>query len=182
MFTNIVRQPLNIRNAHVTELQLLFIISQFPLLEDLTILSPTATNSHLGYPFPEIITQSPPLRGTLALVRENSVDLCYGLGRLPGGLECRSLELFRCRNPQSVLDSCRRSVTSLSYSLSYSPVSTTAINLRRCGVLERIELTIEIYNVSKVREWIPQTLGTITTPLFNEFVIWILRQIVRGIR
>lgn len=40
--------------------------------------------------------------------------------------------------------------------------------------LERFEFTVELYNISRVHEWIHRTVRTITSPLFNELVIWIL--------
>jgi len=48
------------------------------------------------------------------------------------------------------------------------------LDLRRNMVLERFEFTIGATNLSLVHEWIYQTLQTITSPLFNEFVIWLL--------
>jgi len=109
--TNTLRH-LDIRNAYVTGQQLLYIISQFRLLEDLTIISPTG--AHFGLPVPAI-TQSPPLRGTLVLVQPNSREFSDGLATLPGGLNFRSLELFRVNDSQAVLDACGHSMTSISY-------------------------------------------------------------------
>ena len=114
MFTNPVQQP-NTRNVYVTDRQLLSIVPQFPLLEDLTIVSPTLAVGRPEHPFPAT-TQSPSLRGKLALVQANSKELFDGLAVLPGGLNCRSLELHRCKDPQAVLDACSHSVTSVSYS------------------------------------------------------------------
>jgi len=113
MFTNTLRH-LDIRYAYGTDRQLLYIISQFPLLEDLTIVSPTELTTHPGHPFPAI-TQSPLLQGTLVLVEADSRELFDGLATLPGGINCRSLESFRCRDPQVVLDACGHSLTSISY-------------------------------------------------------------------
>jgi len=48
------------------------------------------------------------------------------------------------------------------------------LDLGRNMVLERFEFTIGATNLSLVHEWIYQTLQTITSPLFNEFVIWLL--------
>jgi len=42
-------------------------------------------------------------------------------------------------------------------------------------VLKRLEFTLEVDSVLQVHEMIRQTLRTITSPLFNELVIWILR-------
>jgi len=41
-------------------------------------------------------------------------------------------------------------------------------------VLERFELNITTNNLSLVHEWISRTLRTITSPVFNEFVIRLL--------
>ena len=94
MFTNTLRH-LDIRNAYGTERELLYIICQFPLLEDLTIVS--SASGMVGrpaYPIPSI-TQSPPLRGKLILVRVHSRELLDGLARLSGGLNFRSMVLSR---------------------------------------------------------------------------------------
>jgi len=115
MLTGTIRH-LDIRNACTTGLQLLYIISQFPLLEDLTVVFPREDPAHLGHQHPiPAFTKSPPLRGTLALVQVYSRELFEGLGALPGGLNSCSLELFRCEESQIVLDVCSHSVTSISY-------------------------------------------------------------------
>jgi len=115
MFTGTLRH-LDIRNAYTTELQLLYIVSQFHLLEDLTIVFPREDPAHPGHRHPiPAIRQSPPLQGTLILVQVNSRELFEGLGALPGGLNSCSLELFRCEDSQIVLDACSHSVTSISY-------------------------------------------------------------------
>jgi len=113
MFTTTLRH-LDIRRACGTGEQLLYAISQFPLLEDLTVVSPTVAVVHPGNR-PPAITQSPPLRGTLVLVGVDSRELFEGLGALPGGLNSRSLELFQCEYSQIVLNACSHSVTSISY-------------------------------------------------------------------
>ena len=46
-------------------------------------------------------------------------------------------------------------------------------------MLEKFEFTLQLYSISQVHEWIHQTLRTITSPLFNEFVIWILHMTYR---
>ena len=116
-FTRTLRH-LDIRNAHTTELQILYVISRFPLLEDLTVISPIedAADPWEHHPVPAT-TQSPPLRGTLVLVQMGSRELFEGLGALPSGLNSRSLEFFRCRESQVVLDACSHTVTSISYML-----------------------------------------------------------------
>jgi len=116
MFTGTLRH-LDIRNARTTGSQLLYVISKFLLLEGLTVVSPSEDPAHPGHQHPvPAITRSPPLRGTLALVRVDSKEFLEGLGALPGGLNPRSLELFQCRDSsQIVLDACSHSVTSVSY-------------------------------------------------------------------
>ena len=113
MFTNTLRH-LDIRNAYATEQQLLYTTCQFPLLEDLTFVSPTEMAVYPGRPVP-MITQSPPLRGKLFLAEVYSGELFEGLATLPGGLHFRSLELFQCEGPQAVLEACSHTVTSISY-------------------------------------------------------------------
>ena len=113
MFTNTLRH-LDIRNAYGTDRQLLYIISQFLLLEDLTIVAPTAAVVFPEDPFP-VNTRLPPLRGTLVLMQTDSRGLPGGFAALPGGPNCRSLELFLCIDSQVVLDACSHSVTSVSY-------------------------------------------------------------------
>ena len=114
IFANPIQHP-DTRNAPVTDQQLLYIVSHFPMLEDLTIVSPTMSVARPERPFPAI-KQSPPLRGTLVLVEAHSRRSPDGLVALPGGLNCRSLELHRCKDPQAVLDACGHSVTSVSCS------------------------------------------------------------------
>ena len=41
-------------------------------------------------------------------------------------------------------------------------------------MLERLELNIQLSNLSQVHGWVHQTLQTINSPLFNEFVVWVL--------
>ena len=65
IFTNVLRH-LDIRKVLCTVWELLYIICQFPRLEDLTIMSP-AREGTVHPPLPKL-AQSPPLRGTLALV------------------------------------------------------------------------------------------------------------------
>ena len=113
MFTNTVRH-LDIRNSYVTEQQLLYTICQFPLLEDLTFVSPTEIAANPGRPVPAI-TRSPPLRGKLFLADVYPGELLEGVAALPGGLHFRSLELFRCEGQQAVLAACGHTVTSISY-------------------------------------------------------------------
>jgi len=46
-----------------------------------------------------------------------------------------------------------------------------ALDLSRTVVLERFQLNIALSNLSDVFEWICRLLRTITSPVFNEFVI-----------
>ena len=112
MFTHTLRQ-LDIWNAHGTERQILYIICQFPLLEDLGIGPLLDGDEYPGYPLP--ITQSPPLRGKLTLGPASSKELFEGLAGLPGGLNFRSLELTQCNDSQPVLAACSHAVTLVSY-------------------------------------------------------------------
>ena len=41
-------------------------------------------------------------------------------------------------------------------------------------MLKRFEFTVSLFSISRIHEWIHHTLRTITSPLFNELVIWIL--------
>jgi len=111
MFTNTLRH-LDIRNTSCSERELLYIICQFTLLEDLSIISPVIGLSL--HPAPAI-TQSPPLRGKLVLVQAASRELSKGLAALPGGLSFRSLELSRCKRLGAVLAACSHTATSVSY-------------------------------------------------------------------
>ena len=111
MFTDTVRS-LDIRNAYATERELLYIICQFHLLEDLTIISPA--DGLTAQPVPAI-TQSPPLRGRLVFVHAATRELSGSLAALPGGLKFRSLELSWCEHLGVVLAACSRTATSVSY-------------------------------------------------------------------
>jgi len=114
MFANTLRH-LDIRNAYGSERDLLYIICQFPLLEDLTIVSPAgAIIADPEHPIP-IITQSPPLRGKLVLAWAYSTELIDGLAAFPHGLNFRSLELFQRGDPRVVLAACGHTSTSISY-------------------------------------------------------------------
>ena len=48
------------------------------------------------------------------------------------------------------------------------------LDLKRSIVLERFEFAVTSHGFWKVHGWIHKTLRTITSPLFNELVIWIL--------
>jgi len=114
MFANTLRH-LDIRRADCPKQYLLYIICQFPLLEDLTIVAlPSQRTPYVGDPVP-MITQSPPLRGELVLIQGVSVGLSEGLAGLPGGLNFRSLGLTWCEHPRAVLAACGHIATSISY-------------------------------------------------------------------
>ena len=115
IFTNSLRH-LDMRRTEGAERYLLYIISQFTLLEDLTVLYPVGerrADPGYIYPFPKI-KQSPPLRGKLALVQTCLREFSEGLAAFPGGLNFRSLELS-CKDPQAILAACGRATTSISY-------------------------------------------------------------------
>ena len=182
---------LDIRTVHGAQRALPYFISKFPLLEDLTIVSSAIHFfTHLGDPVPTI-TRSPPLRGKLVLVNAHSRSLPEGIAAFPGGLNFRSIELAACRHPEAVLVACGRTATSISYLWRWGHDSesnslfrciirgnhwrlVTPLDLRRNVVLEKFEFTIAAIHFSLVHEWVYQTLQTITSPLFNEFVIWLL--------
>ena len=113
MFTNTLRH-LDVQDAYGTGQQLLYLICQFPLLEDLTIVSPIGDVADPPHYVPKI-TQSPPLRGKLFLAETYLLELSECLTALPGGLHFRSLELFQCEGSQAILDACSHTVTSVSY-------------------------------------------------------------------
>ena len=116
IFANTLRH-FDVRNAHDTTAQrLLYIVCQFPLLEDLSIVSPDEAVVHPGYPV-STITRSPPFRGKLLLAQMYPGALSEGLATLPGGLHFRSLELIWCRCPgiQAVLTASSGTVASVSY-------------------------------------------------------------------
>ena len=195
MFTSTLRH-LDIRNAECGAPELLYIICQFPLLEDLTIMSPT--NGIIlppGHPVPTI-TQSPPLRGKLVLVQAWSRELSEGLAAFPGGLNFRSLELSWCNNLEVIFAVCH-TVTSISYlwrgpgidgelnpsvqpHIVIRPFGTTVtpLDLKRNVVLERFEFDASLTSLCQIHGWIHRTLQTITSPLFNEFVIWLPDQVI----
>jgi len=132
MFTNTLRH-LDIRHANGAEqdLSLLYIVSQFHLLEDLTIVSsPRELPPHTGHLTPTII-QSPPLCGNLALVDTRSRELSDGLAAFPGGLNFRSLELSSGRHSQALLAACGHTVTLISCLLrSYNDYSESSSSIQ----------------------------------------------------
>ena len=118
IFANTIRH-LNVRYPGGGYLALLYIISQFPHLENLTIISPVdQLFPHTDDSIP-MITQSPPLRGKLVLTmaRSGSRELSGGLATFPGGLNFRSLELSLCEHSQTLLAACSHTATSISFLL-----------------------------------------------------------------
>ena len=113
MFTNTLRH-LDMRGIFGTARQLLYIICQFPLLEDLTIVSPAGeivADSECPTP---TTTRTPPLRGKLVVSRVHSREFFEGLAAFSGGLNFRSLELHRCQGLEVVLEACGHITTSIS--------------------------------------------------------------------
>ena len=114
MFTRSLRS-LDIRHIWDSDRQLLWFISQFPLLEDLSIRSCYALYFFLG-PSPPLIRTSPPFRGHLNLsLIMDSQSLCEALAQFPGGLNFTSLELKGCGKPAAVIAACQFSLKSVSY-------------------------------------------------------------------
>lgn len=114
MFTHSLRS-LDIRHVWDSERELLLFISQFPLLDDLSIRSCYAVYSFLG-PSPLMVQTSPPFRGHLNLsFIMDSQSLCEAMVQLPGGLHFTSLELKGCREPVAILTACQFTLRSVSY-------------------------------------------------------------------
>lgn len=114
MFTRSLRS-LDIRHIWDSDRQLLWFISQFPLLEDLSMRSCYALYFFLG-PSPPLIRTSPPFRGHLNLsLIMDSQSLCEALTQFPGGLNFTSLELKGCGKPAAVIAACQLSLKSVSY-------------------------------------------------------------------
>ena len=114
MFANTLRY-LDIRDTECATPELLYIICQFPLLDDLVIMSPASGNTvHPGHPVPTI-TRSPPLRGKLLVSKVLSREFFDGLATLPGGPNFSSLEFSWCKNQEAVVEACNRTATSVSY-------------------------------------------------------------------
>ena len=116
MFTNALRH-LGVQHAWGAGEKLLYIVCQFPLLEDLTIVSLIERVVRPGHPkiLVPTIAQSPPLGGKLFLAHAYSKDLFEGLAALPGGPNFRSLESIwrHCADLQDVL-TASHTVTSVS--------------------------------------------------------------------
>lgn len=52
------------------------------------------------------------------------------------------------------------------------------LNLKQNVVLERLELDASLTNLWQIHEWIHTTLQTITSPTFNELVIWLPDEVI----
>lgn len=114
MFTRSLRS-LDIRHIWDTDRQLLWFISQFPLLEDLSIRSCYALYFFLG-PTPPLIRTSPPFQGHLNLsLIMDSQSLCEALAQLPGGLNFTFIELKGCGRSAAIITACRLSLRSILY-------------------------------------------------------------------
>lgn len=114
MFAHSVRR-LDIKNIRDPERELLSFISQFPLLEDLSIGSCYAQYFFLG-PSPPLLRTSPPFRGHLNLSHiMDSQSLCEAMAQFPGGLHFTSLELKVCEKSEAILRACQFTLRSVSY-------------------------------------------------------------------
>jgi len=108
-------RSLEINHIWDSERQLLFFISQFPLLEDLSIRSCYALYFIVGPSLPTLQT-SPPFRGHLNLsLIMDSQRLCEAMAQLPGGLHFTSLELKGCGKPAAIVTACQSTLRSVSY-------------------------------------------------------------------
>lgn len=187
MFTSSLRS-LDIRHIWDSGRELLYFISQFPLLEDLSIRSCWAHYFFLG-PSPPMIRTSPPFRGHLNLSRiMDSQSLCEAMAQLPGGLHFTSLELKGCENPEAVLTACQFTLRSVSYTwttilgehhsisrkrsvLTVSTVAGRSLDLKDSSVLEKFEFSVDRASLSATPAWIYRTLWKINSPAFKEFII-----------
>jgi len=133
MFTNTLRH-LDIQGACGMERQLLYIICQFPLLEDLTIIYLACEGATHSENLVPTITQSPPLRGKL-VAQVHSRVLFESLAALPGGLNFRSLELRWCEVPAAIFARCGHTVTSISCLRSRHAPSESDTSIHACVVM-----------------------------------------------
>lgn len=130
MFTHSLRS-LDIKHIWDSDRQLLFFISQFPLLEDLSIRSCYAIYFFLG-PSPPTLRTSPPFRGHLNLsLIMDSQSLCEAMAQLPGGLKFTSLELKGCGKPAPIITACRSTLRTVSYTWTTSLGKHHSIPSRR---------------------------------------------------
>lgn len=114
MFTHSLRS-LDIKHIWDSDRELLSFVSQFPLLEDLSIRYCYALYFFLG-PSPPMFRTSPPLRGHLNLsLIMDSQTLCEAMAQLPAGLHFTSFELKGCGKPGAILTACQLTLRSVSY-------------------------------------------------------------------
>ena len=186
MFAKSLRS-LDIGHTWDSESHLLWFISKFPSLEDLSIRSRYTVRSYPGTPLPMPQT-SPYFRGHLKLTHVmGSQDLCEALAKLPGGLNFTSLELKGCEEPAAIITACRLTLRSVSYTWTSSmgkfrflpkypclqllPVAGHALDLRDGSVLEKLEFQIDRANISSTPGWLYRTLWRINSRAFKELII-----------
>ena len=141
-FTRSLR-GLDIKHIWDSDSHLLCFISQFPLLDDLSIRSCYALYLYAATSL-SMPRTSPPLRGHLNLSSiKDSDGLCGGIARLPGGLKFTSIELKGCGKPAAILTACRSTLKSVSYTWTSvlgkhhsiptkGPVLTSSSSCRSC--------------------------------------------------
>ena len=134
---------LDIGHTWDSESQLLWFISNFPSLEDLSIRSRYIVRSYPGISAP-IPRTSPPFRGHLKLSHVmGSPSFCEALAKFPGGLNFTSLELTGCEEPAAIITACRLTLRTISYTWTSSrgkhrstpfkgPVLITSSSRRSC--------------------------------------------------
>jgi len=108
-------RSLDIGHNWDSEGQLLWFISNFPSLEDLSIRSRYIVRSYPGTSPPTPRT-SPPFGGHLKLSHVmGSPSFCEALAKFPGGLNFTSLELIGCEEPAAIITACRLTLRAISY-------------------------------------------------------------------
>ena len=108
-------RSLDIGHTWDSESQLLWFISNFPSLEDLSIRSRYIVRSYPGTSPPAPRT-SPPFRGHLGLSHVmGSPSFCEALAKFPGGLNFTSLELTGCEEPAAIITACRLTLKTILY-------------------------------------------------------------------
>jgi len=106
---------LDIGHTWDSESQLLWFISNFPSLEDLSIRSRYIVRSYPGIS-PPVPRTTPPFRGHLKLSHVmGSPSFCEALAEFPGGLNFTSLELTGCEEPAAIITACRLTLRTISY-------------------------------------------------------------------
>lgn len=108
-------RSLDIGHNWDSEDQLLWFISHFPSLEDLSIRSRYIVRSYPGASPPAPRT-SPPFGGHLKLSNVmGSPTFCEALAKFRGGLNFTSLELIGCEEPAAIITACRFTLRTISY-------------------------------------------------------------------